>query len=64
MAGGVIALLMRLELATPGTSPTAALPTQGAANPALTITAEASRVAEVLDAKGPFRVARRRGARG
>ena len=41
-----------------------ALPTQGAANPALTIMAEASPVAEVLDAKGPFRVARRRGARG
>jgi len=39
------------------------MPTQGAANPALTIMAEASRVAEVLDAKGPFRVARR-GARG
>jgi len=41
-----------------------ALPTQGAANPALTIMAESSRVADVLDAKGPFRGARRRGARG
>jgi choline dehydrogenase-like flavoprotein len=41
-----------------------ALPTQGAANPALTIMAESSRVADVLDAKGPFRAARRRGARG